>query len=210
MAQSRKKKILEQVERQRRQRTVITFTIVALLIVIIVVAVIFLPRPPPNPVELPPYLNHCVTGSLVYHSHPDLSVTISGVQRTLPITFSSSCAQPIHTHSSDGVLHVETDQDINYTLGDWFLLWGNFAADSTMTILNSTQIFSYKAGPGTVHSLTMTVNGNPDSNPSDFKGGNIANPQNLWIPRDARTGPNNCLPVPTTGCIAFNIVITYM
>jgi len=82
---------------------------VAILVAVIVVAIFLIPRQPPNVVPLPPYLDHCVTGSLVYHSHPDLAITINGQAILFPVTFDSSCAQPIHTHDSSGVLHVETD-----------------------------------------------------------------------------------------------------
>jgi hypothetical protein len=211
MAQTRKQKVIEQVQRKRRERTIITFTIVAVLIAIIVGAILFLPRPAPNPVQLPPYLDHCVTGTLVYHSHPDLVVTISGIVQTLPITFETGydggCSRVIHTHTSDGVLHVETDQDVNYTIGDWFLIWGHWAGSTTTATLNSTQIFNDKVGNG--HTLSMTVNGSVDTNPADFKGSNPADFQNLWIPRDAQTGQNSCTPVPVTGCVPFNIAITY-
>jgi len=202
MAQSRKKRVLEQVERQRRLRTILTFTIVAVLIAIIVVAIIFLPRPMPNPVNLPGYLSHCVTGSL-YHSHPTLVVTISGVGQTIPVTFDGSCAQPIHTHDSSGVLHVETDQDINYTLGDWFLLWGHAVSNANTAILNSTQIFTYKTGSG--HTLNLTVNGSQDVNPGDFKDRNPANIQNLYFPRNAGSG-QTCVVSP---CVTWNMVLTY-
>ncbi len=213
MAQTRKQKVLQQVQRQRKQRTIITFTIVAVLIVIIVAAILFLPRPAPDPVQLPPYLDHCVLGALVYHSHPNLVITISGVGQTLPVTFETGydggCGRVIHTHTSDGVLHVETDQNVNYTVGDWFLIWGHWAGSTTTTILNSTQIFSNKAGLGTGHTLSMTVNGSPDSNPSDFKDGNPANFQNLWLRRDAGTAQTPCSPAPSSGCVPFNIAITY-
>lgn len=210
MAQSRKQKVLQQVQRQRRQRTIISFTIVAVLIAIIVVAIIFLPRPPPNQVPLPDYLSHCVTGATPYHSHPDLVVRINGVGQQIPITFNSGCAQPIHTHTTDGVLHLEPDQDLNYTLGDWFLLWGNFANDRNIAILNSTQIFTYKAGPGTGHQLSMTINGSPDNNPSDFKDRNPANFQMLILPRNAVTGQNNCqTSASIPSCVPYNIVLTY-
>lgn len=206
MAQTRKQKVLEQVQRKRRQRTVLSFTIVAVLVVIIVVAVIFLPRST-NPVSLPDYLSHCVTGSLVYHSHPNLVVTINGVGQTLPISFNPGCPQPIHTHTQDGVLHVETDQNMNYTIGDWFSLWGYYASSPSIATFNSTQVFGYKTGPG--HTLTMTLNGNPDQNPGDFRDRNPANFQNLYLPHDAQSGANSCYPTPPSGCISWNIVVTY-
>lgn len=197
MAQSRKQRVLQEVQRKRRQRTITSIVIVAILVAIIVVAIFLIPRPPPNVVPLPNYLDHCVSGSLVYHSHPDLAVTVSGQAIVIPVTFDASCAQPIHTHDSTGVLHVETDQNQNYTIGDWFLLWGHFANSQTQTIFNRTQIFNNKVD--FTHHLSMTVNGVNDT--TDY--------QNLQIPRNAVTGQNGCTPVPAQGCQPFNIVITY-
>jgi hypothetical protein len=211
MSQTRKQKVLEQVQRKRRERTIITFIIVAALIAIVVGAILFLPRTGPDPVQLPPYLDHCVTGNLVYHSHPNLAITIGGISQTLPVTFETQydagCSRPLHTHDSTGVIHVETDQDVNYTLGDWFLIWGHWAGSTTTAIFNSTQIFDNRAGNG--HSLIMTVNNSPDTNSSDFKGGNTADFQNLWLPRNAGVGQDACSPVPISGCVTFNIAITY-
>jgi hypothetical protein len=207
MSQTRKQKVLQQVQRQRRQRTIITVAIVTILIAIIVGAILFLPRPGPDPVQLPSYLSHCVTGTFVIHSHPNLTITISGVPQTIPVTYDSSCQQPIHTHDSTGVLHVETDQNINYTLGDWFLLWGYYARSTTIATFNSTQILSYKAGPGTGHMLNMTVNGNPDTNTTHFKDGNPSDFQSLILPPYAGATSNACLLSPN--CSPFNIVITY-
>ena len=79
----------------------------AIPVAIIVVAVFLIPRPTPNRVQLQPYLDHCVTGSLLYHSHPNLAIIINGQVIVIPVTFEPSCAQPIHTHDSSGVLHVE-------------------------------------------------------------------------------------------------------
>jgi hypothetical protein len=195
LAQSRKQKVLEEVRRKRRQRTLATVVIAATLVAVIVIAVIFLPRPGPNQVALPSYLDHCVTGSLFYHSHPSLIVTINGQGVVIPITFDASCPQPIHTHTSDGVLHIETDQNQNYTLGDWFLLWGHFANDKSMAIFNSTQIFSNKVD--TTHHITMTVNGNGDT--VDY--------QKLVFPRNA--GTSSTCAISGGGCVPFNVVITY-
>ena len=183
--------------RKRRQRTLATIVIVAVLVAIIVVAVFLIPEPGPNQVPLPPYLDHCVTGSQTYHSHPNLVVTINGQGVVIPVTFDGSCPQPIHTHTSDGVLHIETDQNQNYTVGDWFLLWGHSANDKTRAVFNSTQIFNNKVD--STHHITMTVNGVSDT--TDY--------ENLVFPRNAVTGQNGCTPVPAQGCQPFNDVITY-
>ena len=195
MAQSRKKRVLEEVRRKRRQRTLTTIVIVVILVTVIVVAIVFIPRPGANQVALPSYLDHCVTGSLVYHSHPNLVVTINGQGVVIPVTFDGSCPQPIHTHTSDGVLHIETDQNQNYTVGDWFLLWGHFANDKTQAIFNSTQIFNNKVDA--THHITMTVNGVGDT--VDY--------QNLVFPRNA--GTSSTCAISGGGCVPYNVVIAY-
>ena len=194
MAQTRKQKILQEVQRKRRQRTIASVVIVVILVAVIVVAIFFIPRPPPNVVLLPSYLDHCVTGSLAYHSHPNLAITVNGQQIVIPVTFDSGCPQVIHTHDSSGVLHVETDQSQNYTLGDWFLLWGHYANSQTQAIFNRTQIFNNKVDA--THSLTMTVNGVGDT----------TNYQFLQFPRNAGTTADCAA---SGGCQPFNIVITY-
>jgi hypothetical protein len=198
--QTRKQKILGDVKRKRRQRAITSITIAVILIAIIVAAVIFL-RPAPNEVQLPDYLSHCVLGQL-YHSHPNLTITINGA--SVPFQFNTiegSCQQPIHTHNEPGVLHVETDQNRDYTLGDWFLLWGHYRNDANYAIFNSNQIFTNKVDA--THHITMTVNGVND-----------ASFQNHVFPRNASptggTGGSGLCSVPAgQSCVMDNIVITY-
>ena len=194
--QTRKQKILGDVKRKRRQRTVATFAIVGVLIAIVVVAVILFPRTT-NAVPLPDYLSHCVYGS-VYHSHPSLTITINGASFPFPPapgTVDNGCLQPIHTHDATGVLHIETDQNRDYTLGDWFLLWGHWENNPTRAIFNSTQIFDHKAPVSGPHTLTMTVNGNPDTTFDKHV-----------FPHNAAPSSALCVTQP---CVPDNIVITY-
>ena len=180
-------------ERKRRQRAITTIVVVVVIIAVVVSAVAFLPRSS-NAVPLPAYLDHCVTGSLNYHSHPGLVISINGANFPIPalIGIQSACDRPIHTHPAsgggsvfDGTLHVETDDNRDYTLGDFFLIWGNWANSKEFSIFNSTQIFNNKVDA--THSLTVTVNNSQDSR---F--------ENIPIPRDA--DPNNK---------PFSIVLTY-
>jgi len=199
--QTRKQKIMEDVKRKRKQRALTTLIIVIALIAIIVIAVFFLPKPPSNPVLLPLYLSNCVTVSFSYHSHPNLSITINGVAVTLPTTFDQSCPQPIHTHDSTGVLHLEPGDDRDYHLSDWFLLWGHFASDPNLTIFNSTQIFTNKVDA--THHLTMTVNG---VNETSF--GTHLFPRNA-APTGGTGGIGLCSVAQGQPCVKDNIVITY-
>ena len=160
-------------------------TVVAVIITAIVGAVAFLPRSS-NAVPLPSYLDRCVTGSLIYHSHPNLVININGAGYTIPTNIGSEggCHRSLHTHDATGTIHVETDQDRDYTLGDFFLIWGNWANDANLAIFNSTQIFTNRVDAA--HTLTVTVNGRPDQ---------LFN--NIILPRNAGEST------------PFNIVITY-
>jgi hypothetical protein len=194
LAKSRKQKVLEEVRRRRHQRTILSMGIVVILVAIIVTTIFLIPRPQPNQVQLPAYLARCVYESLAYHSHPELSIMINRQAILIPVTIDASCPQPIHTHDSSAVLHVEADENRNYTLGDWFLLWGHWSSNRTITIFNSTQIFSNKVDAS--HHPTMTVNGASDTPDS----------QNLQFPRNAGTTADCEAP---GGCQPFNVAITY-
>ena len=161
---------------------------VAIIITVIVGAVAFLPRSS-NAVPLPSYLDRCVTGSLIYHSHPSLVININGLTSPIPTNIGSEggCHRSLHTHDATGTVHVETDQDRDYTLGDFFLIWGNTANDASLAIFNSTQIFTNKVDA--THTLTVTVNGNIDTS---------GRPENIVIPRTADDTNN-----------PFRVVITY-
>ncbi len=159
---------------------------IAIIITVIVGAVAFLPRSS-NAVPLPSYLDRCVTGELKYHSHPSLVININGLTSPIPTNIGSEggCHRSLHTHDATGTVHVETDQDRDYTLGDFFLIWGNTANDANLAIFNSTQIFTNKVDA--THTLTVTVNGNPDTR---F--------QSILFPRNADDASNR-----------FSIVIAY-
>lgn len=161
---------------------------IAIIITVIVGAVALLPRSS-NAVPLPSYLDRCVTGSLTYHSHPTLVISINGGGYTLPtnIGIQGGCHRSLHTHDATGTIHVETDQDRDYTLGDFFLIWGNWANDAKFAIFNSTQIFTNRVDA--THALTITVNGNIDTS---------GRPENIVIPRTADDTNN-----------PFRAVITY-
>jgi hypothetical protein len=186
-AQTRKQRILGDVKRKRRQRTIATAIIAVIFIAVIVGGIYALILPKNEQTILIP----------------------------ANIGFDSSCARPLHTHDVSGTLHVETDVNQNYTIADFFLIWGKVFNSSgifqsnqplpsylnrcvTGTLIyhsHPTLTIIYKKNFPTV--INMTVNGTPVSpNP---------NP-NLQLPRNAATSSAACTPGP---CEAFSVVITY-
>ena len=112
-----------------------------------------------------------------------------------PVTYNSGCPQPIHTHDSTGLLHVESDENRDYTLNDWFLLWGHFENNPTIAFLNSTQIWQYKVDA--THRLTMTVNGQNYT---------ATAPQNYVFPKNSGTASAPCS---VGNCQPNSVVLTY-
>ena len=113
------------------------------------------------------------TEQLVYHIHARLSVFKSGQSYVLPagvgipgsravdtnqgpIASGGSCIYWLHTHTTDGVIHIESPSKAIYTLGDFFDIW--------QQPLSGTQV-------GTLHGpITAFVNGKPwKKSPRDIK-----------------------------------------
>lgn len=81
------------------------------------------------------------TEQVVYHIHVHLTVFVDGSQRQIPFgigipdpqeestpqgpfVVSGSCFYWLHTHSGDGIIHVESPTQRTYTLGQFFDIWG--------------------------------------------------------------------------------------
>jgi hypothetical protein len=104
----------------------------------------------------------CGAEQTVYHIHTHLAVFVNGVARPIPagigvvepsVSQTSSgpfvtatrCYYWLHTHASDGIIHIESPTQRTYTLGNFFDIWRQ--------PLSTTQ-----AGPAT-GAVTAYVNG---------------------------------------------------
>ncbi len=129
------------------------YAALALLVAAIVVGAYYasLPRPPPHI-----SWNACIT-SEDYHIHPQLSIIVQGSRYQIPhdIGVSPSCVHPLHTHTDydpatqPAVIHVESPVVQDFTLGEFFLVWGQ--------TLRSNQVLNYP-NDGT-NTVRMTVDG---------------------------------------------------
>jgi hypothetical protein len=65
---------------------------------------------------------------LKFHDHAHLSVFVDGKQRTVPafigIAPDGSCLYWLHSHTPDGVIHMESPIQRTFTLGNYFAIWG--------------------------------------------------------------------------------------
>jgi hypothetical protein len=89
----------------------------------------------------------------VFHVHANLEVVTDGKKQTVPanigIDQSSNFLTSLHTHATDGVIHMEAVQPYPFKLGQFFQVWN--------VPFSATQIGSYHVGKGLV--LQTWVNG---------------------------------------------------
>ena len=89
------------------------------------------------------------------HIHQHLVILDHGKPIDIPRNVGQSpehrCIYWVHTHTPDGVIHIEAPNDRSFTLADFFKVWGQ--------PLNRTQASSAQAAKGTT--LKAWVNGKP-------------------------------------------------
>jgi hypothetical protein len=108
-----------------------------------------------------------------YHIHTHLAVFVNGAERPVPAGIGivppkiqntpdgpfagggARCFYWLHTHTIDGIIHVESPTEAIYTLGQFFALWGQS--------IDATQIAGEKGAQ------TIFVDGTPyTGNPADI------------------------------------------
>jgi hypothetical protein len=99
-------------------------------------------------------------GQEKFHIHAMLHIYIHGLLSRLPAQIGLDPAKGIessmHTHDSTGIIHMEAPHPFNYTLGDFFSVWG--------VKLGPAQVGGLK-GYGGDH-LHFYLNGKPLTNPA--------------------------------------------
>lgn len=76
----------------------------------------------------------------IWHLHAHLEVFKDGQQVIVPADIGvggqpgAQFFSPLHTHTPDGVVHVESNEIKDYTLGQFFAQWGVPLAGATVTV----------------------------------------------------------------------------
>jgi hypothetical protein len=59
------------------------------------------------------------------HEHADVQVFVRGERETIPVSVGvADVGESLHTHTDDGVVHIESSQVREFTLGEFFDVWG--------------------------------------------------------------------------------------
>ncbi len=86
-----------------------------------------------------------------FHIHPSVQIVVNGQTQGIPagIGVKAGCMNPLHTHDGTGKIHVESPEKRDFTVADFFAVWGKpFSRD---------RILDWKADD--THAIRMTVNG---------------------------------------------------
>ncbi|MCW3043913.1 MAG: hypothetical protein JWL57_2071 [Actinobacteria bacterium] len=109
----------------------------------------------------------CETAERVtYHIHAHLAVYVDGKPRQVPFgigipdpvtqnangfpfVVSGKCFYWLHTHMSDGIIHVESPSARGYTLGEFFDIWGQPLSTTQAGPVTGTVTAFYRGRPYT-------------------------------------------------------------
>ncbi len=102
-----------------------------------------------------------------FHIHPQLYIKINGQNVVIPsqigIVNSGRCFEPLHTHDSTGLIHVESHlAATQYTLSHFFQTWdatfhtASIGGTNRPVVFNSTDLMGFRAD--STHRVVLFVN----------------------------------------------------
>jgi hypothetical protein len=164
--------------RQARWRLPATIVVAAIVLVGVISAVLLSQNGGATP--LPAATGQAIDGitcdtaeQLAYHIHTHLGIFVNGQPQTVPagigipnaqvaqtqqgpLAVSGSCFYWLHTHTADGIIHIESPVQRTYSLGNVFDIWAQ--------PLSSTQVASAQ-GPVATYLNGQRFNGDPRNIP---------------------------------------------
>lgn len=158
-----------------------TITIVVALIALIGGAIYFSTRNTPVPTNWPyPCLGQ---EALTFHIHPWLRIWIGSTNVTIPAAVgitnpvfqngiatggSGACYEPMHTHDSSGIIHIEAPGSATqYTLAAFFQVWSVTYSTASVNgadypvVFNKTDILGFRTD--STHTISLLVDGQNSS-----------------------------------------------
>lgn len=83
-----------------------------------------------------------------FHIHPQLKIMINGAPQEVPanIGIGARCMNALHTHDASGTIHVESPEKRDFTLADFFAVWGKpFSQDQIIReTVNGIEVKDYE------------------------------------------------------------------
>jgi len=81
-------------------------------------------------------------GGQLYHWHTQLNIFSGATKIVIPasIGLSAFCIEPTHTHDTTGLIHIESDVNRLYSIGDFFGVWGKPFGSPTQMLVNGSPV----------------------------------------------------------------------
>jgi hypothetical protein len=134
---------------RRRQRKVLMIIIPA-VVAVIALAVVGSMLYTPAPVEAVDGIQCNSVEVFNYHVHSHLDVFVGGQSYAVPASIgipNNKCFYWLHTHSTDGVIHIEAPRQMNFTLGQFLDVWEKTHPDQQLsTAISSGPVTAYVNG----------------------------------------------------------------
>ena len=121
----------------------------------------------------------------VSHIHMHLDIFINGEELVVPSNIGiipDNCIYWMHTHDDTGVIHIESPEDRNFAIGEFFDIWGETFSNNQIFDNNNNTLNVYVNGkkvdsktdyrriPLVEHDEIAIIYGKPpDSIPSSYK-----------------------------------------
>lgn len=112
------------------------------------------------------------------HIHPTLRLIVEGDAVAIPPTLGLDffgCERALHTHDSSGEIHIEPNYPQDFTLGQFFLMWGHDFSKSS--------VLGNKADE--LHEIVMFVDGEENT---EYERLILRDTQDILIEYRAQTG----------------------
>jgi hypothetical protein len=100
----------------------------------------------------------------ITHIHAHLDIFISGKEFAIPSDIGiipNKCIYWLHTHDDTGVIYIESPENRNFTLGEFFDIWRQKFSNS--------QIFDNTVGENGNNTLNVYVNGKNVTAGNDYR-----------------------------------------
>ena len=109
----------------------------------------------------------------VFHVHAHLDIFDNGHPVTLPAFIGiqgNTCLYWLHTHTTDGIIHIESPKERGFTLGQFFDIWKSTSTglppneEPVIYVNGKVVTTSLKDTPLNAHDEISLVYGNPPTN----------------------------------------------
>jgi hypothetical protein len=149
-----KNKALHKPKQSKKPKEILWWIMATAVVAGIVYVAMLAEKRPPSSITTREVAMTCTTDmATVYHVHPTIAILISGVPQTIPtnVGIKPGCMYALHTHENTGLIHIESPEKRDFTLGDFFAVWKK--------PFSSTQLFDQIVDDA--HVIRVTVDGEP-------------------------------------------------